>query len=111
MIPPKRIQRKREKGWRKPEGAVYVGRGSRWGNPYRVGDLNPYSASEEHPDGLPATAEEVVALYQMGVMFLPAELFLPLAGKDLMCWCDESEPCHADVLLEIANAPYTDRRD
>jgi hypothetical protein len=35
---PNRIQRKRQAGWRKPEGAIYVGRGSRWGNPYRLGD-------------------------------------------------------------------------
>lgn len=34
---PIRIQRRRIKGWRKPEGAVYVGRGSRWGNPFIVG--------------------------------------------------------------------------
>lgn len=33
---PERIQRKRTKGWRMPEGAVYVGRGSKWGNPFRV---------------------------------------------------------------------------
>lgn len=31
---PERIQRKRTKGWRMPEGARYVGRGSRWGNPF-----------------------------------------------------------------------------
>ena len=34
---PRRLQRKRIKGWRAPDGAVYVGRGSRWGNPYRLG--------------------------------------------------------------------------
>jgi hypothetical protein len=28
-----------------------------------------------------------------------------LAGRDLMCWCPPGEPCHADVLLEIANPP------
>ncbi|GAB3656616.1 DUF4326 domain-containing protein [Glycomyces tarimensis] len=33
---PKRIQRKRVKGWRMPAGAIYVGRGSKWGNPFRV---------------------------------------------------------------------------
>jgi hypothetical protein len=27
----------------------------------------------------------------------------PLRGKDLACWCPLSEPCHADVLLELAN--------
>jgi hypothetical protein len=38
---PLRIQRKRTKGWRMPEGAVYVGRPSRWGNPFKVGDRHP----------------------------------------------------------------------
>lgn len=28
-----------------------------------------------------------------------------LAGKNLACWCKPGEPCHADVLLELANAP------
>ena len=31
-----RVQRKRLKGWRMPENTVYVGRGSRWGNPFRL---------------------------------------------------------------------------
>ena len=34
----KRIQLRRTKGWRKPEGAVVVARPSKWGNPFRVGD-------------------------------------------------------------------------
>ena len=37
MSAPKRIQRRRTKGWRMPEGAVYVGRGSKWGNPLMLG--------------------------------------------------------------------------
>jgi hypothetical protein len=32
----RRIQRKRTKGWRMPEGVVYVGRGTQWGNPFKV---------------------------------------------------------------------------
>lgn len=28
-----------------------------------------------------------------------------LAGCDLACWCPLDQPCHADVLLEIANSP------
>lgn len=35
---PQRIQRKRTKGWRMPEGAVYVGRPSKWGNPFKLND-------------------------------------------------------------------------
>ena len=32
-----------------------------------------------------------------------------LSGKNLACWCPLNEPCHADVLLEVANAPERDR--
>ena len=95
-IPPKRIQRKRVKGWRMPEGAVYVGRGTSFGNPYR----------HEHFGG---NREAVVAAYwrylhhQNGADVLNA-VKRKLRGKDLACWCPLSQPCHADVLLEIANA-------
>jgi hypothetical protein len=97
---PERIQRKRTKGYRLPPTAVYVGRPSRWGNPYRVGD-----------DG---TAERCVELYRVSALgwwttgwreHVRAEL----AGRDLACWCPLTDasgnrfPCHADVLLELAN--------
>ncbi|WP_342394587.1 DUF4326 domain-containing protein [Prescottella agglutinans] len=36
---PQRIQRRRTRGWRMPEGAVYVGRPSGWGNPFKVGEI------------------------------------------------------------------------
>ncbi|MGV3564181.1 MAG: DUF4326 domain-containing protein [Nocardioides sp.] len=97
----------RQRPWRAEHpDAVIVARPSRWGNPWRVGDLNPYAATEEHPDGQPATAEEVVALYAMGATFLPAEAFAPLRGRDLACWCPLDQPCHADVLLELANPTH-----
>lgn len=111
MNTPKRIQRKRTAGWRMPEGAVYVGRPSRWGNPFAC-----YPAIE---DGL--TRREVhldrVTLYRRwlaGERWLTGEYGNPpttqeiqraLRGRDLCCWCPLSLPCHADVLLEIANAP------
>lgn len=38
MSGPARIRRRREKGWTMPEGAVYVGRGSKWGNPFKLND-------------------------------------------------------------------------
>jgi DNA polymerase I len=74
-----------------PEDAVYVGRPSPWGNPYRV---------EDHGRA------EAVALYKADI--LSDEPFLEraraeLAGKDLACWCGPRQKCHADVLLEVAN--------
>lgn len=87
--PPKRIQRKRAPGWRAPDGAVYVGRPTRWGNPFVGGD-----------------AEELVEAYRRSFRDRPNLVELvraELAGRDLMCWCPESQPCHADVLIELAN--------
>jgi hypothetical protein len=94
-VPPRRIQLRRTKGWRKPEGAVVVARPSRWGNPYRVG-----------PD---RTAEEAVASYRDHVTDRVDEIRAELAGRDLCCWCPLDRPCHADVLLELANGPPTER--
>ncbi len=74
-----------------PEGAVYVGRGSRWGNPYRIGTClipDAQAAVDAFRANLP------VAIINLSV----------LRGRDLACWCPLSSPCHADVLLEIANA-------
>lgn len=69
--------------------AVYVGRPSKWGNPYFV--------------GVDGTREQVIAKYRALLMIkLPGDLD-ELRGKDLVCWCHPL-PCHADVLLELANA-------
>lgn len=105
---PTRIQRKRTKGWRKPEGAAYVGRGSNWGNPYRVGDESAFMSTGAPVFGIeePLTAEDVVQLYRLDLAnsVLGAEVYerirIELAGKNLMCWCPLNQPCHADVLLE-----------
>jgi Domain of unknown function (DUF4326) len=89
-----RVQLRRSKGWRKPPGAVVVSRPSRWGNPYRVGvDGNRAQCAYRYRtalemDELPFSADDVRR---------------ELAGADLACWCPPGEPCHADVLLEVAN--------
>jgi hypothetical protein len=105
---PKRVQRKRTKGWRMPENTVYVGRGSRWGNPYPVGSM--YPMDEETWAVL--NAESSVRLYRehlsatpWGRPALSTQIVADLAGKDLACWCPLGQPCHADVLLELANHP------
>lgn len=91
---PKRIQLSRQKGWRKPEGTIVVSRPSKWGNPYKVDST--------------MTRELAVILYQMDLKRshspeLLAGILAPLRGHDLACWCPLSVPCHADVLLELAN--------
>ena len=82
----------RQRGWRKPAGAVYVGRPTRWGNPYRVDELGRQEAVARYAAHLAADPA------------LAAEARSALAGRDLLCWCPLDEPCHADVLLAVANA-------
>lgn len=75
-----------------PEGAVYIGRPSVFGNPYHIpGD---------------GTREQVIEMFREYLMSEPSLLALAkehLAGKDLVCWCAPLA-CHGDVLLEVVNA-------
>jgi hypothetical protein len=109
MAMPKRIQRERTKGWRMPAGAVYVGRPSRWGNPWRVGELATTEIPEDGRGPLiqfPAraiTAEFAVEQYRRWMQSCHGDIREELAGKDLACWCRLDQPCRADVLLDIAN--------
>jgi len=121
MAEPRRIQRKRTRGWRMPEGAVSVTRPSKWGNPYRVevwgaelaialyrntlrGDWSPallhLQSNERYSE-----AYELHLHWRARFKCDPFELARSeLRGRDLACFCREGEPCHADVLLEVANA-------
>jgi hypothetical protein len=94
-VKPKRIQRKRTRGWRMPEGAVYVGRPTAWGNPFRV----------QMPiiDSLDSVLRRFRQYALNRLSNGEDEWLEPLRGKDLACWCKEGEPCHADILLELAN--------
>lgn len=97
MGTPKRIQRKRTRGWKMPPNTVYVGRPTKWGNPFLVRDC--------------MSAEYCIQLFRKYVEKLDAatrgelrnQAHQHLRGKDLACWCPLDQPCHADVLLEIAN--------
>ncbi len=101
MTAPKRIQRKRTKGWRMPEGAVYVGHPGRFGNPYVVGGINPFTLRKIE------TNAESVDTYRAARQSWNHDYLMrwlaPLRGHDLACWCPLDQPCHADVLLELAN--------
>ncbi|MFF7250430.1 DUF4326 domain-containing protein [Embleya sp. NPDC008237] len=96
---PERVQRRRTKGWRMPPGAIYVGRGSVWGNPFRTIGLDRQQAVEQYEKDLARNPELVAAARTR------------LRGHPLACWCplvdDKGEPvpCHVDVLLRIANEP------
>jgi hypothetical protein len=132
---PKRVQRKRTKGWRMPEGVVYVGRGSAWGNPFRPARDEGFQWIEDGHGNqtLPACStdrdglhcklmDECVVAFRSVLKHGPDSAYWwfgshqdfiamngklqngALHGKDLACWCPLDQPCHADVLLELANA-------
>lgn len=109
---PQRIQRKRIKGWRMPAGAIYVGRGTEFGNPFPVSEAEEFHRLFGPPDNGETTVQTAVRWYREWLNGEPVdreaappsrERIGLLRGKDLACWCKLSEPCHADVLLEIAN--------
>lgn len=93
---PHRIQLSRRKGWRLPPNTINVARPTQYGNPHRIGWCALCGA--EH------TREEAIAEFEAEIRDLPTEHFAPLRGKDLACWCAPGDPCHADVLLRVANA-------
>lgn len=135
---PQRVQRQRTRGWRMPEGAVYVGRPTVFGNPFQaykcdccgywdVRDDNAvtYLVNHEYvrrPEvrANPATwttkreaSREAVRLYEDELTYWFGgrmkhdqpfrEAVESLRGKTLSCWCPPDMPCHADVLLHLAN--------
>lgn len=115
---PERVQLSRRKSWRMPANTVSVARPHRWGNPFVIAE--------------PITREDAVRMFRELVLDREAfivtnpgsrwevrnrfrdpvgrhraptvdEIRAELAGKNLACWCRLDSPCHADVLLEIAN--------
>lgn len=151
---PERVQLKRVKGYRKPDGAIVVARPTVYGNPFPIegswimwtavglgwrGDsagrracavalyrawltgepvvLGPMAASTdggalEFSDGSVVTMNDHcmgIARFAAGLMgetptFPEPPSLDELRGHDLACWCRLDLPCHADVLLEVANA-------
>lgn len=99
---PIRIQRRSTKGWRMPPNTAYVGRPTIFGNPFMVGQEIPFL-----PGRRVADKRHAFSLF-VGHAPLQSRLVAAakeqLRGKNLACWCPRTEPCHADVLLEIANA-------
>jgi len=115
MTAPLRLQLSRRKGFNLQAislatnglPAVNVARPSKWGNPYRI---EPAFEGDgvKFPE---VTAEMAVALFQerweraLSTWQSTRETLEQLRGKNLACWCKLGSPCHADVLLELANRP------
>lgn len=89
---PKRIQRKRSKGWKMPENTVYVGRPTIWGNPFPTAEqFHEWLAFNLNPDAHRSQRTQIHWRIK------------ELRGKNLACWCSLDCECHADVLLKLAN--------
>ena len=111
MSTPNRIQLSRKKGWRMPPNTVRVARPGKWGNKFKIGDtvqrLGGENVCETFTVRSRAHAVKLfrdwmeLALVQHPQIMRPA--LDELRGKNLACWCPLDQPCHADVLLELAN--------
>lgn len=95
-----------------PANTVYVGRPTRWGNPFEVGcDVTREQALQRYVIHLQSyfgwvQREVAKAFHPWPVESTELRDWLkPLVGKDLACWCPLDQPCHADVLLKLANQP------
>lgn len=119
---PQRIQRKRTKGWKMPPNAVVVDRTSGFGNPFPVRKGSSTTMGKTTDTWIVGTWEGPAMWFKdtkqdavklavdafklwikqpaQGHLMAKAKM---LRGKNLACWCPLTSPCHADVLLELAN--------
>lgn len=106
-----RIQRQRRKDWRMPPNAKYIGRPTKWGNPYTMKPVGAeweiYEWDESLEIKLPsqeAALAQCLKFYrlwaELQIDFEPKWLE-PLRDYDLACWCPLDQACHADILLEL----------
>lgn len=107
-----------------PDKAVYVGRGSRWGNPWRITPVTDHAfAFGDAADIVHTTSGACLGRFDRytrspgtGAPYWATRQYAAdltdefadqirsaLASRDLACWCPEDQPCHADVLLAVAN--------
>lgn len=104
---PKRVQMSRQHPWRAENpDAVIVARPSGWGNPFKAGETKWLADESGNPTIFPVPdVAEAVRLFRWYVTGGEREqrIRAELAGRDLACWCPLDQPCHADVLLEMAN--------
>lgn len=129
MNGPIRVQLSRKKGWRMPPGTVKVDRSTRWGNPFLVerergerwnGQRREWQTTwsirclaNPHHDGRLCPPDYRTGLSEADALTHAIERFRAviaprldlenLRGKNLACWCRADKPCHADILLELAN--------
>ncbi len=126
-ISPVRVQLSRKRGWKMPSNTVSVARPGRWGNPFRiggwfmVGDPDPkarmrmswcQAANAEIAARTPGkftlieTQAQAVEFFERlaATGYFRETALAALRGKNLACWCKLGTPCHADILLKLANS-------
>ncbi len=125
MEKPKRVQRSRKAGWRKPAGCIFVSRPNKYGNPYKIigtriyGDashrlkgVEKYVFIEEctsdtvRPRAIELFTDWINGKNPYDIIPLPftfQQALNELSGHDLGCWCSLHEACHADVWLRLVN--------
>lgn len=118
-MPPRRLQRQRTLGWRASQvsknqnGYAMITRETVYGNPYVVTiSAQPINGKEpiRPPEFYAALRREEKRLavelfndYAVDYLKVNPTWLEPLRGKDLFCSCPVDQPCHGDVLLQLAN--------
>lgn len=110
---PIRIQRSRQKKQKSPNGLeiVYCGRGSKYGNPFKLGDIvnfdwiNIFDAKDrkKYIYRNPLEREDAIYLFEKYCSLEMSEFKEPNKGKNVSCWCGTADSCHADILLKLWN--------
>jgi hypothetical protein len=96
---PIRIRRRQWDGWKCPVGAVYCGRPSKYGNPFKIADSSRIGA-------LVAFRAMLKDKKQRNQIGYPSDETIKreLKGMNLVCWCGLNQDCHVNDLLRIANS-------
>jgi hypothetical protein len=102
---PLRVQRKRTKGYKLPPDTVVVTRPTKWGNPFKPSDSTNYTVQDAVDDFRDWIDGKFFSPHEPDHGKCPTkeEIRAELRGKRLACFCPLDNPCHADVLAEIAN--------
>lgn len=122
FVHPVRVQLQRTKGWKMPENTVSVCRPTKWGNPFKIGDVVtnqqmgiPFQKYKDKK--IEAFANQNIEIKENWQAVMAYEFYVSnrvliskelirkdLKGKNLACFCPLDKECHADVLLRIANS-------
>jgi hypothetical protein len=89
-----------------PPNTIYVGRPSRFGNPYTFGHAVQFRPGVNTVLTTRAGLVRAYREYIFRCLDSQSDWLAPLRGKDLACWCKLSDECHADALLDALNAEH-----